>query len=153
MLRSIVLGTLLLVPALVVSQARAQAQAPQGIDPAALMRQFQDPAAMERMAREAEAAQKCFEKISKSEIEALERKGKRAAAEIDSLCAAGKRDEALERAIALSREMQNDPTVLQLRKCADDMKETQLMLQSMPWTQMPGVDEDDEPPTKDEVCS
>ena len=146
MTRSIVLGTLLLVPFL----AQAQAQAPQGIDPAALMRQFQDPAAMERMAREAEAAQKCFEKISKSEIEALEQKGKRAAAEIDSLCAAGERDEALERAVALAREMQNDPTVVQLRKCADGMKETQAMLQSMPWTQMPGVD--DEPPTKDEVC-
>ena len=149
MLRSIVLVFALLAP------ASALAQMPQGMppgmDPNALMRQFQDPAAMERMQREAEAAQACFSKISEAEMKALERKGKQASDEIDALCKAGKKKEALAKAMALSLEMRNDPTVKQIRKCSEGMTETQRMMSNMPWNQVPGVDDDE--PTDDDICS
>ncbi len=149
MLRQLVLVSVVLTPAL------ALAQMPQGMPPGmdaeALMRQFSDPAAMERMQREAEAAQACFSKISEAELKALEKKGKQAGDEIEALCAAGKKKQALAKAMALSREMQNDPTVKQIRECSKQMSETQRMMQNMPWAQVPGVDDDE--PTDDDICS
>jgi len=145
----LVFASVALLPAL------ALAQMPQGMPPGmnaeALMRQFSDPAAMERMQREAEAAQACFSKISEAELKALEKKGKQAGDEIEALCAAGKKTQALAKALKLSREMQNDPTVKQIRKCSEKMTETQQMMQNMPWAQVPGVD--DEEPTDDDICS
>ncbi|MCR9095159.1 MAG: hypothetical protein NXI30_13145 [bacterium] len=149
MLRSISLVTVVLWPTLAFAQMPEGM--PPGMDPNAMMRQFQDPAAMERMQREAEAAQACFAKISEAELKALEKKGKQAGDEIDALCAAGKKKEALAKAIELSREMQNDPTIKQLRECSKGMTETQKMMRNMPWAQVPGVD--DEEPTDDDICS
>ncbi|MEM9173954.1 MAG: hypothetical protein AAGC67_01880 [Myxococcota bacterium] len=149
MLRSIVLVFVLLAPAL--AGAQTPQGMPPGMDPSALMRQFQDPAAMERMQREAEKAEACFAKISKAELEALERKGKQANEEIDALCKAGKEKEALAKAMALFVEMKGDPTIQQLRKCSEGMTETQRMMGNMPWSQVPGVD--DEEPTDDDICS
>ena len=145
----IALASVVLAPAL------AFAQMPQGMPPGmdaeALMRQFNDPAAMERMQREAEAAQACFSKISEAEMKALKKKGKQASEEIEALCAAGKKEQALAKALALPREMRNDPTVKQIRKCSEGMTETQRMMQNMPWTQVPGVDDED--PSDDDICS
>lgn len=149
MFRTFVLLSIALAPVL------AFAQMPQGMPPGmdaeALMRQFNDPAAMQRMQREAEAAQACFSKISEAELKALEKKGKQAGEEIEALCAAGKKSQALAKALALSREMRNDPTVKQIRKCSEGMTEMQRMMQNMPWAQVPGVD--DEEPSDDDICS
>jgi len=149
MLRMIVLAAVALAPA--VALAQMPQGMPSGMDAEALMRQFNDPAAMERMQREAEAAQACFSKISEAELKALEKKGKQAGEEIEALCAAGKKSEALAKAMKLSREMQNDPTVKQIRECSKNMTETQRMMQNMPWAQVPGVD--DEAPSDDDICS
>jgi hypothetical protein len=145
----IVLAAVALAPA--VALAQMPQGMPSGMDAEALMRQFNDPAAMERMQREAEAAQACFSKISEAELKALEKKGKQAGEEIEALCAAGKKSEALAKAMKLSREMQNDPTVKQIRECSKNMTETQRMMQNMPWAQVPGVD--DEAPSDDDICS
>ena len=149
MLRMIVLAAVVMAPAVALGQMPQGM--PAGMDAEALMRQFNDPAAMERMQREAEAAQACFSKISEAELKALEKKGKQAGEEIEALCAAGRKSEALAKAMKLSREMQNDPTVKQIRECSKNMTETQQMMQNMPWAQVPGVD--DEAPSDDDVCS
>ena len=149
MLRSIVFVAVFLAPAIALAQMPQGM--PEGMDPNALMRQFQDPAAMERMQREAEQAQACFSKISEAEMKALERKGKQAGDEIEALCKAGKKKEALAKAMALSLEMQNDPTVKQIRECSKGMTETQRMMGNMPWAQVPGVEDDE--PTDDDICS
>lgn len=149
MLRSISLVAFVLWPTLAFAQMPQGM--PQGMDPNAMMRQLEDPAAMERMQREAEAAQACFSKISEAEMKALEKKAEQAGDEIDALCAAGKKKEALAKALELSREMQNDPTIEQIRECSKGMTETQRMMQNMPWAQMPGVE--DEEPSDDDICS
>lgn len=130
----------------------AFAQMPQGMDPAEMMKRFQDPSAMQRMAREAQAAQECLEGIPKSEIDALQKKAEEASSEIDALCAAGKKTEALAKGISLATEMRGNPTVQKLRTCSENMSETMEMMQSMPWAQIPGTT-DDTPPTRDDICS
>lgn len=127
----------------------AHAQNPQPMDPNAMMRQLQDPAAMERMAAQAEAAQQCMADIDQDKLDALEKKARQASGEIERLCAAGKRDEALAKGLALSREMSTDETVQKLRECTKDLNE--MMKQMMP-TSIPGV-ADDGVPTDDDICS
>ena len=54
---------------LVCGASLANAQQPGNFDPSQLQRLFQDPAAMERTAAEAEAAQKCMEGIDQNPTE------------------------------------------------------------------------------------
>ncbi len=124
------------------------AQPPQGVDPE-LLKRLQDPEAMQRMAAEAEAAQKCLEGIERKKLEALRTRGEAASAEVERLCAEGKKQEALARALALSREMRGDPTVKKLRECTKGMS---AMMQRMPLSQLPGV-QDRPDPTDDDICS
>lgn len=130
----------------------ALAQQPRGMDPAEMMRRFQDPAAMQRMQEEAMAAQQCMEGITKAELETLEKQGKAASEDIEALCAAGQKAKAMARALELSREMNSNPTVKKIRECTKKMPETQRMMQSMPWSSIPGV-EDEAPPREDDLCS
>lgn len=135
------LACLLLAPSLV------SAQAPAGMEE--MMRRFQDPAAMQRMAQQAQAAQQCMEKIDRAKLDALQRRAEKASQEIDGLCKAGKRDEALRKGLSLYEEMRKDATITQLRACTKDMA---AMLEGMPWGDMPGV-KDEGNPTRDDICS
>jgi len=134
---------------LLVSPVLVAAQQPPGMDPAEMMRRFQDPAAMQRMAAEAEATQQCIAGIDQAKIEALQARGEAAAKEIETLCAAGKKKEALSRALEMSSEMRADPTVQKLRECTKGMTE---MMRSMPWAQLPGVADEPDPTDRD-ICS
>ena len=142
-----ILSTLML---LIAVPSLAFAQQPGQMDPNEMMRMMQqDPEAMQRMMREAEAAAKCMEDIDEKKLKALERRGKKVTKEIEQLCEAGKKDEALAKALTFAGEMRDDPTIKQLRKCSEGMTE---MMQGMSWAQMPGVS--DEPdPTDDDICS
>lgn len=127
----------------------AIAQQPGPIDPAEMMRRLQDPAAMQRMAAEAGKAQQCLEGIDQAKLAALQKRGEAMAQEVERLCAASKKKEALAKALEVSREMRTDPTVKKLRECTKGMTE---MMSSMPWSQVPGVT--DEPdPTERDICS
>lgn len=128
------------------------AQQPQAYDPTRMMERFKDPAAMQKMAEEAEAARKCMEGIDQAELDAIQKKAEAASAEIDRLCAAGKKDEALAKGITLSRELRANATVKKLSECSRGMSE---MMGDMPWAQMNrtrGLDEEAEP-TDDDICS
>lgn len=129
------------------SIALAQQRGP--IDPAEMMRRFQNPAAMQKLAEQAEAAERCVAKIDKKKLDALEKRATAASREIESLCAAGKKDEALAKGLALGREMQTDPTIQKLRKCTEGLGE---MLQGMPFAEMPGMRDEPEP-TEQDICS
>ena len=127
----------------------------QGMDPAKMqemMRQFQDPEAMAKLQRQAEATQRCMGGITQEQIDALQARAEAAGAEIDRLCAEGKKDEALRRGLELNREMQSDKTIKKIRECSKDLSDT---MSQMPWAQMNHVKafEDDEEPTKDDICS
>ena len=131
------------------------AQQQPGFDPAQMqkmMERFQDPAAMEKMQQQAEAAQKCMEGIDQTQLEALRVRAEAAGKEIETLCKAGKKAEALSKGLELSRDLSADTTVKKIRECSKDMTE---MMQDMPWAQMQGLDElkTEKTPTQDDICS
>ena len=134
--------------ALVIAPALALAQQPGGFNHQEMMRRFSDPAAMQKMADQAEAAQKCMKDIDQKRLDALQKRAETAGREIERLCEAGKRAEALSKGLDLYREMSADPTVVQLRKCTKDMEET--MREMMP--SLPGANDEPEPTERD-ICS
>lgn len=141
---------LLLLPCLLLSvPGLALAQQQRGPDPAELMRRFQDPAAMQQMARQAQAMQACMKGIDQKKIDALQKRAEAASREIDELCTAGKKDEALARALTLGKEMRSDATVQKLQECTKDLTD---MMQGMPWADLPGV-KDEPDPTGSDICS
>lgn len=142
MMRIVVL-LLALAPGLAIAQQPGQA------DPSEMMKRFQDPAAMEQMAAQAEAAQKCMAGIDQSELDALQKRAESASREIDRLCAAGKRDEALAKGLALSREMRSNATIKKMRECTKGMSE---MMKGMMPTQLPGMSDAPDPTDRD-ICS
>lgn len=135
----------------------ALAQQPPGLDPAQMqqmqemMKQFQDPAAMKKLQEQAEAASRCMEDIDEKKIRALQTRTEAVAKEIDALCAAGKKDEALKKGLSLSRELQNDESVKKVAACSQQLGET---MKDMPWASMLGVAnlDSETPPTSAEIC-
>ncbi len=89
---------------------------------------------MQKMMQQVQEAQACMEKIDRSELEALEKKSKRYEAEMKSLCASGKRDEAQKKAMLYMKEIINSSAVKEVRQCGEKMKGMmQGMAQSMPF--------------------
>ncbi len=148
---------LLLVSSLALSLAPsiANAQQPPGFDPAQMqemMKKFQDPAAMQKLQQQAEAASRCMEGIDENKLRTLQSRAEAAGKEIDELCAAGKKDEALRKGLTLSRELQNDATVKKLRVCSEELGDA---MKDLPWASMSGIEdlESDMTPTSQDICS
>jgi hypothetical protein len=144
------LATLLLALtfALAIVPGLTLAQQPGGMNHEEMMRRFSDPAAMQKMAAQAEAAQRCMKDIDQKKLDALQKRAEAAGREIERLCDAGKRDEALAKGLDLVQEMRADPTVAKLQECTEEMAES--MRQMMP--SLPGMN--DEPdPTERDICS
>ena len=96
--------------------------------------QGMDEQQMQQMMQQAEAMQKCFENIDPSAYENLEAKGKQMESDIKALCAAGKRDEAMSKAMKYGMEINNDPQLKEIRKCSEMMKG---MMANMPQPYIP----------------
>jgi hypothetical protein len=133
----------------------SSAQQQPDFDPAQMqkmMERYQDPAAMQKLQQQAEAAQKCMEGIDASQLEALRARAEAAGKQIETLCKAGKRAEALTKGLELSRELNADATVQKIRECSKEMSE---MVQDMPWSQVKGFDDSkaEKTPTEDDICS
>ena len=102
---------------------------------------------MDKMMRQMQEAQACMEKIDQAELDALEKKANQFEAEMKSLCASGKRDQAQEKAMVYVKQVVNSSAVKQARKCGEMMKGAmQGMGQSMPF-----MDEDKDY-TSQHVC-
>ncbi|MDP6150878.1 MAG: hypothetical protein QGH46_06580 [Gammaproteobacteria bacterium] len=80
---------------------------------------------MQKMMQQAQKMQACVQKIDQAELEKLRVKADVMAAEIQALCEAGKRDEALSTAIRRGRELQAEPVMREMRECST-------MLQDLP---------------------
>jgi len=78
-----------------------------------------DQADMQQFMQLMQEMQACMEKVDQAELEALEQRSEAMEAEIDALCAQGKRDQAQEKAIAFSKEMADNPAVQQIKKCGE----------------------------------
>jgi len=81
-----------------------------------------DPQQMQAMMAKAQQMQACMQNIDQSKMKAFQQKGQQMATEIKTLCAAGKRSKALEKAISYGQEMASDPSIQELRKCSEIME-------------------------------
>lgn len=77
---------------------------------------------MQNMMQQMQKMQSCMANIDQSQLETLKQRSTQANNEINSLCANGKRDEAQEKAMAMSKEMMEDPTLQEMRKCGEMMQ-------------------------------
>lgn len=82
------------------------------------------------MMQQMQKAQACMAKIDQAELEALEKKANRFEADMKSLCASGKRDEAQQMAMVYMKEVFNNPAVQDARRCGEMMRG---MMQNMPF--------------------
>jgi hypothetical protein len=85
--------------------------------------QGMNEADMQKMMQQMEQVQNCMEKVDREQLMALERRSRQIKAEIDSLCASGKRDQAQNKAIAFGKEVAQDDTMKTLRECGEIMQD------------------------------
>jgi len=85
---------------------------------------------MEQMMQQMGKMQSCMQNVDQAKLRMLEQRSKQFEAEIKSLCAKGKRDEAQKKAIAYGMEMAKDPSLQEMRKCGEMM---QGMMPKMPY--------------------
>ncbi len=81
-----------------------------------------DPQQMQAMMQKAQQVQECMSKISEEEMRAVQEKMQQMQNEVDALCQAGKRDEAMEKAMDMAKQINQDPTLKQMKKCGEIMK-------------------------------
>ena len=93
------------------------------------MSEQQMQSAMEQMQK----AQSCMQNVDQAELQALEQRSHEFKAEVKSLCAGGKRDEAQQKAIAYGQEIAQSNAIQTMRKCGEMM---QGMVAQMPMTQL-----------------
>ena len=89
---------------------------------------------MQKMMASMQEMQACMQAIDQQALKQLEKDSEAIDAEIDQLCQAGKRDEAQDKALDYSRKMMQEPAVVQLRKCTENM---QVAMQGMLPEQQP----------------
>lgn len=89
---------------------------------------------IQQMMEQMQKMQACMQNIDQSRLPELERKSRLIEAEIKSLCAKGKRDQAEQRALDFAKEIEQDKDLQAMRKCGEMMQGV------MP--QMPFVDDE-----------
>ena len=96
---------------------------------------------MQKMMQQAQKMQSCMQNIDQAKLKAIDQRSSQILANIDSLCASGKRDEAQAKAISYGKEMAKDPTIQAMRKCGE-MMEGEIIQGIMPKTPLMDLDKD-----------
>jgi len=96
---------------------------------------------MQKMMQQMQKMQSCMQNIDQAKLKALDQRSSQILANIDSLCAGGKRDEAQQTAISYGKEMAKDPTMQAMRKCSE-MMSGEMMQGMMPKTPLMDLDKD-----------
>ena len=96
---------------------------------------------MQKMMQQAQKMQSCMQNIDQAKLEAIDKRSSEILANIDSLCASGKRDEAQQTAISYGKEMAKDPTMQAMKKCGE-MMSSEMMEGMMPKTPLMDLDKD-----------
>ena len=96
---------------------------------------------MQKMMQQAQKMQSCMQNIDQAKLKAIDQRSSQILANIDSLCASGKRDEAQEKAISYGKEMAKDPTMQAMKKCSE-MMSGEMMQGMMPKTPLMDLDKD-----------
>lgn len=95
-------------------------------------------AQMQQMMQQAQQMQQCMANIDQAELEAFQQKAEEMDAEVKALCAAGKRDAAMARAMAFGKESMNSKVIQDMQKCGEGMKD---MMPNLPRSAQPHDDE------------
>jgi len=77
---------------------------------------------IQKMMQQALGLQECMQNIDQTEMQAYEQRARQMEAETKALCASGKRDEAMKKAISFGQEVSNSKAMQELAKCGEGMK-------------------------------
>jgi hypothetical protein len=77
---------------------------------------------MQNMMQQMQGMQTCMQNVDQERLKELEQRSRQMEATVKSLCASGKRDEAQNTAITMGKEMMEDPSMQEMRKCGEMMK-------------------------------
>jgi hypothetical protein len=81
--------------------------------------------------------QTCMQGVDQSQLQAFEQRASKIEAEVKSLCASGKRDDAQQKAMAFGQEVVGNPDIQKMMKCGE------MMSSVMP--KMPFMDQANDP--------
>ncbi|MCQ8104608.1 hypothetical protein NP590_10870 [Methylomonas sp. SURF-2] len=79
-------------------------------------------AQMQQLMQQAQTMQNCMANIDEAEMEAFQQKAEAMDAEVKALCAEGKRDAAMARAMAFGKETAQSSIMRDMKKCGEGMK-------------------------------
>ena len=77
---------------------------------------------MQRMMQQAQKAALCMQNIAEEDMKKLEQRGYQFEAEVKALCDSGKRAEAQTKAIEFAKDFENDPAMVQMKKCGEGLE-------------------------------
>ncbi len=77
---------------------------------------------MQQMMQQAQGMQTCMQNIDQAEMQAFEQRAKQMSADTQALCASGKRDEAMQLAMAFAKETSGNKAMQAMKKCGEGMK-------------------------------
>lgn len=81
-----------------------------------------DPQKMQAMMQKAQEMQACMQNVDQTEMKAFQQRVKQIGEEVKGLCTAGKRAEALNKAMSFSKEIASDTTMQKMKKCGEIMQ-------------------------------
>ena len=76
---------------------------------------------MQQMMQQAQGMQTCMQNIDQAEMQAFEQRAKQMSADAQALCASGKRDEAMQLAMAFGKEVSSNKAMQEMKKCGEGM--------------------------------
>ena len=76
---------------------------------------------MQNMMQQAQEMQACMQGIDQSRLKVFEQRAQKIEADVKSLCANGKRDEAQQEAIAFGQEVAGNPDIQKMMECSKMM--------------------------------
>ena len=97
---------------------------------------------MQNFQQQMQKMQACMADVDQAELQALQQRGKALQAEVQQLCASGKRDRAQQRAMKGGLEIASDPTIKKLRECSGMMPSMAKMMPKIPYAESPTDKED-----------
>lgn len=87
-----------------------------------------DKAQMQQMMQQMKTMQNCVKNIDKADMQAFQAQAKQMSAEVKSLCAAGKRDEAMARAMEFGKDVSANKAMQQMKQCGEGITEVMPLL-------------------------
>jgi hypothetical protein len=76
---------------------------------------------MQNMMQQMQEMQTCMQQVNQSRLKEFEQRGQKVEREVKTLCAAGKRDEAQDKAMQFGQDVAADPDMQKMMECAKMM--------------------------------